>query len=129
MTYAECREKGYNFVVGVPCSCFQQFIVNLQGNPAMRYVPANREDTAVALAVGAYFSGKKPLVFLQNSGLGHIVNIVSSLLIPYKIPVDFLISMREKPFEHTHMYKITKDIIRLLELDGRVHLVDSSSHS
>lgn len=129
MTYAEYKAKGYDFVVGVPCSCFQQFIVDLQSDPDMKYIPANREDTAVSLAVGAYFSGKKPLVFLQNSGLGHIVNIVSSLLIPYKIPIDFLISMREKPFEHTHMYKITRDIIALLELDSHVHLVDSSSHS
>lgn len=129
MTYAECKQQGYDFVVGVPCSCFQQFIVDLQNDATMKYIPANREDTAVALTVGAYFTGKKPLVFLQNSGLGHIVNIASSLLIPYKIPIDFLISMREKPFEHTHMYKITRDIIALLELDSHVHLVDSSSHS
>lgn len=129
MTYAEFRQKGYDFIVGVPCSCFKQFIVDLQADPTMRYIPATKEDTAVAMAVGAYFSGKKPLVFLQNSGLGHIVNIVSSLLIPYHIPIDFLISMREKPFEHTHMYKITKDIVSLLELENHVHLIDSSAHS
>jgi len=129
LTYAECQKKGYDFVVGVPCSCFKQFIVDLQADPRVRYIPATKEDTAVALAVGAYFSGRKPLVFLQNSGLGNIVNIVSSLLIPYAVPIDFLISMREKPFEHTHMYKISKDIISLLELDANVHLVDSSHHS
>lgn len=129
MTYDECRAKGYDFIVGVPCSCFKQFIVDLQSDTAMSYIAANREDTAVAVAVGAYFSGKKPLVFLQNSGLGHVVNIVSSLLIPYNIPIDFLISVRKEPFEHTHMYKITKDIVSLLEIDSQVYLIDSSSHS
>ncbi|MFH0770759.1 MAG: thiamine pyrophosphate-binding protein [Candidatus Peregrinibacteria bacterium] len=128
MTYAECKAMGFDFIVGVPCSSLKQFIEDLQKDTMIDYVPAPREDTAVALAVGAYFCGKKPLVFLQNSGLGHIVNIVSSLLIPYDIPLHFMITMREKPFEHTHMFKITKSLLSILGIESRTFLIDSSSH-
>lgn len=129
MTYNECKAQGFDFIVGVPCSSLKGFIEDLQKDAAMRYVPVQREDTAVALAAGAYFTGKRPLVFLQNSGLGHIVNIVSSLLIPYDIPIHFLITMREKPFEHAHMYKITKPLLSLLGIESRTFLIDSSSHA
>ncbi|MDD5025890.1 MAG: thiamine pyrophosphate-binding protein [Candidatus Peribacteraceae bacterium] len=128
MTYAECKSQGFDFIVGVPCSSLKQFIEDLQRDEPGRYIPVQREDTAVALAVGAFFAGKKPLVFLQNSGLGHIVNIVSSLLIPYEIPIHFLVTMREMPFEHTHMYKITKPLLSLLGIESRTFLFDASSH-
>ncbi|HCJ66854.1 MAG TPA: hypothetical protein DHV62_05880, partial [Elusimicrobia bacterium] len=62
--------------------------------------PCTREDEAMALAVGAHLVGKKPLVFLQNSGLGNIVDIITSLLKPYGIKVDLLISVRNKPEQH-----------------------------
>ncbi len=128
MTYNECKAQGFDFIVGVPCSSLKVFIECLRQDEAMRYVPVQREDTAVALAVGAFFAGKKPLVFMQNSGLGHIVNIVSSLLIPYDIPLHFLVTMREQPFEHEHMFAITKPLLSLLGIESRTFLINAASH-
>src|SRR5262249_4295637 len=36
----------------------------------------------------------RPSVMLQSSGLGNSINAVTSLLVPYQIPVLMLISMR-----------------------------------
>ena len=102
--------KKYDFIVGVPCSRLKGLTDKIK-----KYIPVTREDEAMALAVGAYFAGKKPLVFLQNSGLGNIVDIITSLLRPYNIKIDLLISLRKKPEHHMFMGKITKKLLRLLE--------------
>jgi phosphonopyruvate decarboxylase len=100
----------YNFIVGIPCSKLKGFTDSIKN-----YIPCTREDEAVALAVGAYLVGKKPLVFLQNSGLGNIVDIITSLLKPYNIRIDLLISLRRKPEHHRFMGSITKKLLKLLE--------------
>ena len=69
----------------------------------------------MALAVGSYLVGKKPLVFLQNSGLGNIVDITTSLLRPYGIEIELLVSVRKQPEHHVFMGKITEELLELLE--------------
>lgn len=102
--------KKHDFIVGVPCSRLKDSI-----NKIENYIPCTREDEAMALAVGAYLVGKKPLVFLQNSGLGNTVDIITSLLKPYGIRIDLLISLRKKPEHHAFMGKTTKKLLKLLE--------------
>lgn len=113
--YQKLKKRGFDFFVGVPCSGIKQLIHEAQNDQSNTYIPVTREDEAVAIATGAYLAGKKPLVFMQSSGLGNTVNIVTSLLKPYDIHVHFLISIRKSPFEHSFMYKITKNLIKLLE--------------
>jgi len=102
--------KKYDFIVGIPCSQLKGFICKIE-----KYIPCTREDEAMALAVGAYLVGKKPLVFSQNSGLGNMVDIITSLLEPYGIEIDLLISVRNKPEHHAFMGKITRKLLKLLD--------------
>lgn len=115
--YQRFKKQEYNFIVGIPCSQLKEFCSQLKDDPKVEYIPVTREDIAMGLAVGAYMAGKKPLVFLQNSGLGHLVNIVTSLLKPYGISIHLLISSRCYPFEHFFMHKITKKLLNLLEYE------------
>ena len=55
---------------------------------------ATREEEAFGIAAGMYLGGAKPTVMLQSSGLGNSLNALSSLVIPYKIPILIVISMR-----------------------------------
>lgn len=105
--------KKYSFIVGVPCSKLKDFTDKIEN-----YIPCTREDEAMALAVGAYLVGRKPLVFLQNSGLGNLVDIMTSLLKPYDIEIPLLISTRAKPEHHAFMGKITKKLLKLLECEN-----------
>ncbi len=102
--------KEYDFVVGVPCSGIKNEIDGIE-----QYIPCTREDEALAMAAGAFLAGKKPLVFLQNSGLGNIVDVITSLLKPHGIEIDLLISLRRKPEHHAFMGKITIPLLKLLE--------------
>jgi len=95
-----------NFIVGVPYA----------GSPEM--LIATREDEAVAIAVGAWLAGKTPKVYMQNSGLGNCVDIITSLLKPYEIDILLVIENRKAPEHHALMGKITKDLLRLMEYES-----------
>lgn len=102
--------KKYDFIVGIPCSRLKTFTDKIK-----KYIPCTNEGEAMALAVGAFMAGRKPLVFLQNSGLGNIIDMITSLLKPYGIEIDLLISVRTKPEHHAFMGKITKKLLKLLK--------------
>jgi hypothetical protein len=103
---------------GVPCSKIVDKIKDVT-------IHCTSEDEAMALAVGAWFAGKKPVVYMQNSGLGRIVDIVSSLYKPYNIPLPKLIlSVRRSPDHHKFMGEITEELLRLIDYDGELEVVE-----
>lgn len=58
------------------------------------------EGQAIALAAGYHMAtGKSPMVYLQNSGLGNIVNPVMSLAVPslFSVPILLVIGWRGEP--------------------------------
>ena len=60
----------------------------------MRLILATREEEAFGIAAGLYLGGRLPTVMLQSSGLGNSLNAITSLLMPYQIPVLMVVSMR-----------------------------------
>ena len=60
----------------------------------VRLVLATREEEAFGIAAGLYLGGRLPTVMLQSSGLGNSLNALTSLLMPYQIPVLMIVSMR-----------------------------------
>src|SRR3954471_7433407 len=60
----------------------------------VRLFMATRAEEAFGIAAGLYLGGRSPTVMLQSSGLGNSLNAVTSLLMPYQIPVLMVISMR-----------------------------------
>lgn len=88
------RELGVNFASGVPCGVLRHIIKNFDDDVAVLHVIANRESEAVGIAAGAYLGGTIPVVYMQNSGLFSASNDIASLLVPYKIPIFFVVSYR-----------------------------------
>ena len=91
--------QGVDFATGVPCGVQKYVIESLSSRPEVTYVPATRESEAIGIAAGAYLAGKKPLVYMQNSGLFECINDISSLLLSYSIPVLLSVSWRGAPGE------------------------------
>ena len=60
----------------------------------VRLILATREEEAFGIAAGLYLGGRRPTVMLQSSGLGNSLNAITSLLLPYQIPVLMVVSMR-----------------------------------
>lgn len=92
----ELRERGFAVASGVPCSHFGGPIELLSRTPG-RYVPAANEGGAMAIAAGVSLAGRRAYVMLQNSGLGNLVNPLTSLLMTFHIPVLTFVSQRGCP--------------------------------
>ncbi len=91
---AALREQGYDFFSGVPCSLISGVIAQLETDPDVPYYAETREDAAVGLACGAMMAGKRPVVLMQNSGLGVCINALTSMTMMYKTPCLLLITWR-----------------------------------
>ena len=116
------EKQGFNFFTGVPCSILKNLIPRLTGRGC--YLPALREDAAIGLASGAQMAGKKPVVLMQNSGLGYCLNALTSLNLIYKIPCLMIISWRGYLGNDAPEHIIMGDILpRLLETAGIPHQV------
>ncbi len=98
---ASLQKNNIDFFTGVPDSLLKQFCAYLADNvsPASNIIAAN-EGNAVAIASGYHMStGKYPCVYLQNSGIGNIINPMLSLAHQgvYCIPMLLMIGWRGEP--------------------------------
>jgi phosphonopyruvate decarboxylase len=118
---AAARARGLALYSGVPCSYLTPFIDHVLADPALRYVGAADEGSAVAIACGAELGGTGAVAMMQGSGLGNAVNPLTSLAAAFAIPVLLVVTWRGEPGgapdepQHALMGAITT---RLLELMG-----------
>jgi phosphonopyruvate decarboxylase len=124
------RNINCTFFTGVPDSQLKplcNYLMNTYGISKNHIIAAN-EGNAVALAAGYYLStGKIPCVYLQNSGLGNIINPVASLLNEkvYGIPCVFIIGWRGEPNVHDepqHLFQ-GEVTLKILEVMGVSYMV------
>jgi phosphonopyruvate decarboxylase len=125
------KTRGLTFFSGVPDSTFQAAYNVMMRDPEIRYVPAVREDVALGVASAAYFAGRLGGVMMQNSGIGNIVNPLTSYSLMYKIPVLLIVGWRgyggppnDAP-EHWVMGVKTPQIFDLLEIPYEIPEPDS----
>jgi phosphonopyruvate decarboxylase len=90
--------EGVSFFSGVPDSLLKHFCACLTDHlAASEHVITANEGSAVALAMGQQIgSGKLPLVYMQNSGMGNAINPLLSLAdeLVYAIPMVLMIGWR-----------------------------------
>ncbi len=87
------KEQGIEFYTGVPCSFFKD-VINCLEQTSGNYTIAPNEGSALSLASGAVMGGQGAAVMIQNSGLGNLINPLTSLCMIYKIPVLLFVSGR-----------------------------------
>ena len=76
------KNIGIDTVIGVPDSLLKQFCDYLNTNVSadFKHYIAPNEGSAVGIAVGTYLaSGRPTCVYMQNSGIGNIVNPLTSI--------------------------------------------------
>ena len=123
---------GADFYTGVPdsqlkalCNC----LMSKYGIDPHHHIIAANEGNCAGLAAGYYMAtGKVPVVYMQNSGEGNIINPLASLLNDkvYAIPVIFIIGWRGEPGVHDepqHIYQGEVTVKLLDDMDIRSFVI------
>ena len=114
---------GSDFYSGVPDSQLKalcNYLMATYGIDPKHHIIAANEGNCTALAAGYHLAtGKVPVVYMQNSGEGNIINPVASLLNDkvYAIPMVFIVGWRGEPGIHDepqHIYQ-GEVTVKLLE--------------
>jgi phosphonopyruvate decarboxylase len=113
---------------GVPDSVLKNFFFYLEKNSKFKINISPNEGVSVGQAIGTYLATKKPAcVFLQNAGLGNILNPHISLASKnvYNIPIFYLVGWRgaknfnDEP-QHINQGRITLQILKLLDIKYKI---------
>ena len=118
-----------DFYAGVPDSLLKNLCAYITDHAdAAHNVIAANEGGAMGLAAGHYLAtGQIPVVYMQNSGEGNIINPLASLTDPdvYNIPVLLVIGWRGRPGvhdepQHVKQGKVTTGLLNVMGIDYTV---------
>lgn len=127
---------GADFYTGVPDSQLKplcNYLMNNYGIDKNHHIIAANEGNCAAIAAGYNLAtGKVPVVYMQNSGEGNIINPVASLLNDkvYAIPTIFVIGWRGEPGVHDepqHIYQGEVTIKLLDDMDIKSFIISKET--
>ena len=121
--------RGFTHATGVPCSFLAEVFGILEsGASKLDYLMANREDNALGLASGLVLSGHRPVVLMQNSGLGYCMNVLTSFTMIYGVHLHLVVSWRghaDDAVEHDVIGATLPELLALYRV--RTIVLDDSS--
>ncbi len=121
--------RGLDFFCGVPDSLLANLCACIFDNaPRERNVIAANEGNAVGMACGYHVAtGRRGVVYMQNSGEGNAVNPLLSIADPdvYGIPMLLLVGWRGEPGvrdepQHVKQGKVTCSLLEAMGIPHRV---------
>lgn len=125
-----------DYYVGVPDSQLKalcNYLMDKYDIDPNHHIIAANEGNAVSIAAGYHLAtGKIPVVYMQNSGEGNIVNPVASLLNEnvYAIPVVFIVGWRGEPGVHDepqHVFQGQITLKLLEDIDVKTFVIQEST--
>ena len=122
-------KNGTDFFAGVPDSLLKNLCAYITDNaPAENHIISANEGSATGLATGYHLAtGKIPMIYMQNSGEGNMVNPLMSIADPdvYSIPMLIVIGWRGEPGvhdepQHVKQGKVTCDLLDAMKVPYEV---------
>lgn len=80
-----------DFVATLPDLKLVEVIRAVDKDPDLKHVPLCREEEGVGICAGAYLTGKKPALMMQNAGLLNSCNGLTTTCLQFQIPLLLLI--------------------------------------
>jgi len=122
------KKNKINFFTGVPDSILKNYLSSFKNLKKKNHIISSNEGGAISLATGYYLAKKKmALVYLQNSGLGNIINPITSMSHKsvYGIPMILFIGWRGAPgikdeIQHNFQGKITLNQLKILNIKYKI---------
>lgn len=121
----ELLKNDIDFFSGVPDSLLKNVCYYIEDNiPKKQHIIAANEGNALSIGIGYHLATNKvPLIYMQNSGLGNIVNPLMSLADKeiYSIPMLMMIGWRGEPGvkdepQHIKQGRVMLDSLNAMEI-------------
>ena len=131
-------KKEVEFFTGVPDSLLKDFCSYITDNTDKKnHIIAANEGNALSLGIGYHLSSNKiPLIYMQNSGLGNIINPLLSLADNdvYSTQALLMIGWRGEPGvkdepQHKKQGRITLDLLNTMEVPHEILSADDTQSS
>jgi sulfopyruvate decarboxylase alpha subunit len=90
----ELAAADIKLVASLPDDWIAELIKTLEDDQRFIHVPVNREESAVGLCSGCFFSNTRSVALMGASGLMTCVYAVTKINYTYEIPMMFIISLR-----------------------------------
>jgi sulfopyruvate decarboxylase TPP-binding subunit len=90
-------DAGADLVASLPDNWIAPMIRHFDADNRFRHVPVNREESAVGLCSGAFFTGAPGVALIGASGFLTCIYAITKINYTYQIPMLFLITMRGDP--------------------------------
>lgn len=85
-------QAGINFTTTLPCDRLKNLLPLI--HESFRGIEMTREEDGLGICAGAYLAGGRPMMIIQSTGLGNMINALASLNIASGIPIPILASFR-----------------------------------
>lgn len=86
------KDHGISLIAAIPCDRTKDLHFLLPQH--FRHIGLTREEDGVGVCAGAFLAGGRPLMAIQSSGLGNMLNAIMSLSRTYDLPLPVLASWR-----------------------------------
>jgi sulfopyruvate decarboxylase alpha subunit len=115
------KRNNIDIITTLPCEKLCLLLQLAARDRALCHVGLNREENGVGISAGAYLAGGKPLMIIQSTGLGTMINALMSLTVTYGLPLPILASWRgvyEEQIEAQVPFgKVLPKLLEALELN------------
>lgn len=127
--YNLLKDNGIDFYTGVPDSLLKNICAYISDNVSKEnHIIAANEGGAVALGAGYHLAtGKIPLIYMQNSGMGNATNPLLSLVDKkvYSIPMLLMIGWRGEPEikdepQHIKQGEVTTTLLEAMDIPYKI---------
>ena len=78
---------GIEFFLHVPDSFGAPVIAHFENSPSVRSFPVAREEEGIGIASGLAMTGKKGVLFYQDTGLGNSIGALTTYAMAYHMPM------------------------------------------
>jgi sulfopyruvate decarboxylase subunit beta len=86
------KKQGIDLAATLPCDRIKNLLPLVSEN--FPEIKLTREENGVGICAGFYLAGGKPMMLIQSTGLGNMINSLESLNVVCKIPLPILTSWR-----------------------------------
>lgn len=128
---AGLEEVGPDHVLHIPSSTLKHVLAYFESRPGTRAFPLTREEEGIGIAAGLVLGGARPVLIIQDNGLGNALTALTTFPQAYHIPLFLLVSRRGGLAEYNSMIHtfcehvpdiLAASDLRYFELESRLPL-------